>query len=377
MSLLQLQNGTQADKYLSASVAQFNTTNKLILTRYTGSGVLDTSFSIDGIKALNINVAFKTVTLIELADGSIIIAGTQINGLTEEGFIAKVDQDGYLDNSFATEGIYTTVDILNSDINFTDIAIDSGGSIVAVGTSTDALSVTRSFATMLKSDGTLENSFGTSGAYYGNIDEFFETLYIDINKDIFIAGKQVSGSDSQLIMLKIDESAEEVFTYKDSRITADITDSATKVLADSTGNLYLIANEGTTPNQAVIIKLAADGSVDTSFATSGVGQYQLSPSSDTKVTDAALDTSGNIVLSGMSESKGMIARILADGTIDSLFGTSALGYYLAEQCDSTHTFTSMLLQTDTQVVLSSTCFGNDSNNVSVSKFNFYPDGIKP
>ncbi|TMP05576.1 hypothetical protein CWC11_09600 [Pseudoalteromonas sp. S3178] len=377
MNMLQLKSGAQANKYLSASVVQFNATNKLVLTRYTSVGIIDTSFSIDGIKALNINVAFKAVTLKELSDGSIIIAGTQINGLTEEGFIAKVDQDGYLDDSFATEGIYTSVGIFNSDINFTDVAIDSGGYIVAVGTSTSVLSVTRSFATMLKSDGTLENSFGASGAYYGNIDEFFETLYIDINKDIFIAGKQVSGSDSQLIMLKIDDDANEIFTYTDTRITADITDSATKVLADSAGNLYLIANEGTTPNQAVIIKLAPEGNEDPSFAASGVGQYQLAPSSDTKVTDAALDTSGNIVLSGMSESKGMIARILADGTLDTLFGPNALGYYQAEQCDSTHQFTSMLLQTDAQVVLSSTCFDGTSNNVSVSKFDFYADGVKP
>ncbi len=377
MNMLQLKNGAQANKYLSASVAQFNTTNKLVLTRYTSVGIIDTSFSIDGIKALNINLAFKAVTLKELSDGSIIIAGTQINGLTEEGFIAKVDQDGYLDDSFATEGIYTTVDILNTDINFVDVAIDSGGYIVAVGTSTNASSVTRSFANMLKSNGTLENSFGTSGAYYGNIDEFFETLYIDINKEIFIAGKQVSGSDSQLIMLKIDDDANEIFTYTDTRITADITDSTTKVLADSAGNLYLIANEGTTPNQAVIIKLTPEGNEDSSFAASGVGQYQLAPSFDTKVTDAALDTSGNIVLSGMSESKGMIARILADGTLDTLFGPNALGYYQAEQCDSTHQFTSMLLQTDAQVVLSSTCFDGTSNNVSVSKFDFYADGVKP
>ncbi|MEG3756670.1 Ig-like domain-containing protein [Pseudoalteromonas carrageenovora] len=377
MNMLQLKNGAQANKYLSASVAQFNTTNKLVLTRYTSVGIIDTSFSIDGIKALNINLAFKAVTLKELSDGSIIIAGTQINGLTEEGFIAKVGQDGYLDDSFATEGIYTTVDILNTDINFVDVAIDSGGYIVAVGTSTNASSVTRSFATMLKSNGTLENSFGTNGAYYGNIDEFFETLYIDINKEIFIAGKQVSGSDSQLIMLKIDDDANEIFTYTDTHITADITDSTTKVLADSAGNLYLIANEGTTPNQAVIIKLTPEGNKDSSFAASGVGQYQLASSFDTKVTDAALDTSGNIVLSGMSESKGMIARILADGTLDTLFGPNALGYYQAEQCDSTHQFTSMLLQTDAQVVLSSTCFDGTSNNVSVSKFDFYADGVKP
>ena len=377
MNVLQLQNGVQANKFLSASIAQLNTNNKLVLTRYSSAGIIDTSFSLDGSKALNINVAFKTITLKELSDGSIIIAGTLINGLNEEGFIAKVDQDGYLDESFASEGIYTTVDILNININFADVAVDSSGYIVAVGSSTNALSVTRSFATMLKSDGNLENSFATSGAYYGSVNEFFETLYIDTNKDIYIAGKQVSGSDSQLIMLKIDDDANALFSYTDSRSSTDISNRAAKILTDSPANLYLVANGGTTPNQAVIIKLQPDGSEDTSFATSGVGQYQLASSSDTKVTDAEIDTTGNIILSGMSDSKGMIARILANGTIDTLFGENTLGYYQANQCDGTHQFTSMLLQTDTQVVLSSTCFDNASNNVSLSKFNFYPDGVKP
>ena len=377
MNVLQLQNGVQANKFLSASIAQLNTNNKLVLTRYSSAGIIDTSFSLDGSKALNINVAFKTITLKELSDGSIIIAGTLINGLNEEGFIAKVDQDGYLDESFANEGIYTTVDILNININFADVAVDSSGYIVAVGSSTNALSVTRSFAMMLKSDGKLENSFATSGAYYGSVNEFFETLYIDTNKDIYIAGKQVSGSDSQLIMLKIDDDANALFSYTDSRSSTDISNRAAKILADSAANLYLVANEGTTPNQAVIIKLQPDGTEDTSFATSGVGQYQLASSSDTKVTDAVIDTTGNIILSGMSDSKGMIARILANGTIDTLFGENTLGYYQANQCDGTHQFTSMLLQTDTQVVLSSTCFDNASNNVSLSKFNFYPDRVKP
>jgi len=377
MNVLQLQNGVQANKFLSASIAQLNTNNKLVLTRYTSAGIIDTSFSLDGSKALNIDVAFKTITLKELSDGSIIIAGTLINGLNEEGFIAKVDQDGNLDESFASEGIYTTVDILNININFADVAVDSSGYIVAVGSSTNALSVTRSFATMLKSDGKLENSFATSGTYYGSVNEFFETLYIDANKDIYIAGKQVSGSDSQLIMLKIDDDANALFSYTDSRSSTDISNRAAKILTDSAANLYLVANGGTTPNQAVIIKLQPDGSEDTSFATSGVGQYQLASSSDTKVTDAAIDTTGNIILSGMSDSKGVIGRILANGTIDTLFGENTLGYYQANQCDGTHQFTSMLLQTDTQVVLSSTCFDNASNNVSLSKFNFYPDGVKP
>ncbi|MBQ4799501.1 tandem-95 repeat protein [Pseudoalteromonas sp. MMG006] len=375
-NILKLQNGLHANKYISASVAQYNTSNKLVLTRYTNSGIIDTSFSIDGHKTIDINIAFKNITTVELSDGSIVIVGTRINGISEEGFIAKVDQDGNLDDDFATDGVYTTTDIIDTDVYFSDVAIDSGDHIVAVGTATSQ-GVLRSFATMVKSDGKLEGSFGSSGAYYGEVDEFFETIYIDDNKDIFIAGKQVTGSDSQLLMVKIDDDANNIFTYVDTSLTTDLADRAAKVLADNSGSIYLIANEGTTPNQAVTLKLKPDGTLDTTFALNGVGQYQLASGSDTKVADAALDTSGNIILIGMSEAKGLIARVLADGTIDTSFGQNALGYYQAEQCDSTHEFTSILLQTDTQIVLSSTCFDSTSNNVSISKFDFYADGVKP
>ncbi|WP_166419768.1 Ig-like domain-containing protein [Pseudoalteromonas sp. Z1A8] len=376
MKVLKLKSGTHTNKYISASVAQYNSNNKLILTRFTSAGLIDTSFSVDGSKVISINVADKKVTLAELGDGNIIIAGTLINGASESGFIAKVDQNGYLDDSFATNGIYTTTDLIDTKVNFADVAIDSSDHIVAVG-SAIYLGVTNSFAAMLKSDGKPENSFGTSGTYFGDENENFEVLYIDANKDIFIGGKFASGSDSQLLMLKIDDDANEIFSYLDTRSAVDVTNRAAKILADSSANLYLIANNGTTPDQATIIKLLTDGSEDSSFAVNGVGQYQLASSGNIKVTDAALDSAGNIILTGMSDSKGMIARILADGTIDTLFGSNALGYYQAEQCDNTHQFSSMLLQTDTEVVVSSTCFDGTSNNISLSKFNFYTDGVKP
>ncbi|MBH0025423.1 tandem-95 repeat protein [Pseudoalteromonas sp. SWN29] len=376
MKVLKLKSGTHTNKYISASVTQYNSNNKLILTRFTSAGLVDTSFSVDGSKVISINVADKKVTLAELGDGNIIIAGTLINGASESGFIAKVDQNGYLDDSFATNGIYTTTDLIDTKVNFADVAIDSSDHIVAVG-SAIYLGVTNSFAAMLKSDGKPENSFATSGTYLGNENENFEALYIDANKDIFIGGKFASGSDSQLLMLKIDDDANEIFSYLDTRSAVDVTNRAAKILVDSSANLYLIANNGTTPDQATIIKLLTDGSEDSSFAINGVGQYQLASSGNIKVTDAALDSAGNIILTGMSDSKGMLARILADGTIDTLFGSNALGYYQAEQCDNTHQFSSMLLQTDTEVVVSSTCFDGSSNNISLSKFNFYTDGAKP
>jgi len=57
-----------------------------------------------------------------------------------------------------------------------------------------------------------------------------------------------------------------------------------------------------------------------------------------------------------------------------VFGWCGAGFYEASQCASTHVFTSIILQNDTQVVVSSTCNDTNSNNVSISKFNFVEDG---
>ncbi|MEL0635020.1 hypothetical protein V6237_19890, partial [Pseudoalteromonas carrageenovora] len=94
---------------------------------------------------------------------------------------------------------------------------------------------------------------------------------IDYNKVIFIAGKQVCGSDSQLLMLKVEDDANEFFTYLDTSLTTDLADRAAKVLSDNSGSIYLLANEGTTPNLAVTLKLQPDGTLDTTFALNGVG----------------------------------------------------------------------------------------------------------
>ncbi|MFP5303562.1 hypothetical protein R2R70_20500, partial [Cobetia sp. SIMBA_158] len=63
--------------------------------------------------------------------------------------------------------------------------------------------------------------------------------------------------------------------------------------------------------------------------------------------------------------------------LDNTFGTSGVGYYQANLCTNSLVFSSLILQTDTQIALSSTCDNGDSNNISVSKFDFYPDGVEP
>ena len=129
-----------------------------------------------------------------------------------------------------------------------------------------------------------------------------------------------------------------------------------KVLVDESNKLYLIANVVDTPNKASITRLFASGVIDDSYP---LDQYTLASTGDTEVKSAVFDTNNNIVLVG---------------TLDNTFGASGVGFYEASQCVSTHVFTSIILQNDTQVVVSSTCNDTNSNNVSISKFNFEADG---
>ena len=190
MNVLQLTTGAHAGKFILASRAEYAASNKLVLTRFTANGLVDTSFSLDGSKALNINVSTDDFKLLELSDGSIVIAGTKLSLGDKVGFVTKVNQEGIFDYAFATNGIYSTTALAGTDVTFLDVARDSSDNIVAVGSITTS-GVTRSFATMLKDSGSLEGSFGISGEFIGNTNEIFESLYIDANKDIFVGGKLV------------------------------------------------------------------------------------------------------------------------------------------------------------------------------------------
>jgi len=367
MHVLQLSNGPQVGKYILASTAKSNSITKLVLTRFTSTGAIDTSFSESGHKEIAIDLSVPNIALVEHNSGSLFIAGSKSKTDGEEGFIAKVDQNGDLDTSFASDGIYSTSISGAEKLNLTDLALHDGN-VVAVGSVVIA-DTPSSFIMMLDSDGTLDDDFGSNGKIIGTPFEYYESVFIS-DDSIFIGGKSVSGASSELIALKLDSDGEQTYKYI-GETTIDSENKMVKVLVDESNKLYLIANVVDTPNKASITRLLASGVIDDSYP---LDQYTLASTGDTEVKSAVFDTNNTIVLVGMGNNKGMLARILTDGTLDNTFGASGAGFYEASQCVSTHVFTSIILQNDTQVVVSSTCNDTNSNNVSISKFNFEADG---
>ncbi|WP_350608831.1 Ig-like domain-containing protein, partial [Pseudoalteromonas sp. AC40-MNA-CIBAN-0181] len=371
MHVLQLSNDPHAGKYILASTAKSDSITKLVLTRFTSAGDIDTSFSESGHKEIAIDLSKSRVALTEQSDGNLVITGSKNSENGEAGFVAKVDQSGNLDSSFATDGVYTTSVSGAELVNLTDIALDNSGNIITVGSIVTS-GTPSPIVIMLTPEGTLEPNFGTGGSIIGSAFEYYNRVHTD-NADIFIGGKSVLSGTSKLIALKLSSNGTETFKYVGEE-TTDTDNKIVQILTDTTGKLYLIANLIDSPNKANVIRLLVTGTLDTSFAVNGVGEYTLASTGNTELSGAALDSSDQLILAGKANNKGMLARILTDGTLDNTFGSSGAGFYEASQCTSTHVFTSIILQNDTQVVVSSTCNDTNSNNVSISKFNFVEDG---
>jgi uncharacterized delta-60 repeat protein len=373
IKLIQLSNGAQAGKYMLASTAETNGAIKLVLTRFNSTGTIDTSFSKTGHKEIAIELNSQHIALAELNDGNLILSGTKKTTNGSQGFVAKVDQNGSLDTAFASDGIYVT-NIENTEaLTLADVAI-TNNSIVAVGTATQSAN-TQSFAMMLTAQGVLATNFGTEGVLLGLNDEYFSKVHIN-NNEIFIGGKLVTGADSALVALKLNLTGNELFRYSGTD-TPNINNKVASILTNSSGAIYLVANLVGTPDKANVVRLLSSGTLDTSFAENGVGQYSLAATGNTLIKDAKLDTTNKLVLVGVSNNQGVIARITVNGELDSVFGTGGVGYYQTNLCTNSLTFSSVILQSDTQVVVSSTCDNGNSNDVSVSKFDFYPDGVEP
>lgn len=86
------------------------TGNDIVVHRYTSSGVLDTTFSGDGIASFDIgtNSTDNAYALAVQPDGMILVAGSTDSGGTTDFVLLRLDDTGALDPAFDTDGIVIT-----------------------------------------------------------------------------------------------------------------------------------------------------------------------------------------------------------------------------------------------------------------------------
>jgi uncharacterized delta-60 repeat protein len=228
------------------------------LARLTSAGVPDTLFDGDGRVLTDFvpgvdNGHDAAQALLVQTDGRIVAAGSGVAGATSVDFaVARYLADGSLDPTFSNDGLVTT-DFVGYFDEIRDLAVDTGGRLVAAGQSCEfpgnSDEVCDFGLVRYSSDGTLDRRFGRQGR-----------IRTDLGGDV---GEAISG----------------VVVQTDGRIAA----------AGDTA--------GPGGSDVGLTRYRSDGRLDRSFGVKGVVITPVSPSTD-EVGGLALQADGRLVVAG-------------------------------------------------------------------------------
>lgn len=163
------------------------TPQKVWVRKYTNTGLIDTSFGINGNYQFNFVEGQSPVNtaIYKQSNGKLIILGTDVvnyNPYTPRIYLTRLNENGTLDTSFNTIG-YKFVD------NITQFAlkIDNSNTILGCGLRyviTPGVGATTSQVMMLfDANGTINNSFGTNGTYVETISNMYYGYDINIDSN--------------------------------------------------------------------------------------------------------------------------------------------------------------------------------------------------
>jgi uncharacterized delta-60 repeat protein len=273
--------------------------------RLNVDGRLDTTFN----SSAGANQVIRTIALQD--DGKIIIGGDfdTYAGQTRYA-IARLNTDGSLDESFDTSGGFT------SGASVYDVALQDDGKVIVVGSYVSYSGETRQRILRLNTDGSLDLTFDTSTGANNVINS---VAVLDDDK-IIIAGQFTSykGVTRQRIArLNSDGSLDSTF---------DSSNGASLSIADfsiqNDGKIVIVGYFDSYQGSArqYVARLNSDGSLDTGFDTSS--------GSNSFVYATDVDEEGNVYIGGNFDhyagiSRQKIAKLNNDGSLDTDFNTSS------------------------------------------------------
>ena len=224
------------------------------------------------------------------------------------------------------------------------------------GNSVSAISNGRFVFARYNMDGSLDMSFG---ADVGSVDgkkavnfltschEELNSIAIDLNGKIVAGGSGAQNCGSTtgntknafvLTRLKPDGSLDASFSA-DGKVKTDLPGSSaefiTSIAIDNFNNKIVVGgyrffNLNPIDSRFVFARYNTDGSLDTSFANSGILDFNMPGSSDERVNSIAIDhTTGKIVAGGFytvnpDDIRFLLVRLNHDGSLDSSFAGDGL-----------------------------------------------------
>jgi uncharacterized delta-60 repeat protein len=271
-------------------------------------------------------------SLLELSDGKMLVGGSfyTYSGRTSPHF-ARLNSDGSYDASFSTQSNTSAVYA---------IAVQSNGKIIIAGDFTSYNSTSRGRIARLNTDGSLDSTFTTAS---GGANSGIRSVVIQPDGKILIGGYFTSYNGvatGYIARLNTNGSLDTTFANG----LAGASNYVNTIALKSDGKMiiggWFTAYNGTTRNR--IAGLNNDGSLDTTFLATDTGANnivnKITILSDDKLLVGGAYSSFNGV------SRGRIAKLNSDGTLDTTFLNTGTG--------ANSSVLNIVIQSDNKIIIS-------------------------
>lgn len=286
---------------------------------------LDTSFGNAGKVTTNVNGSQEGLSRVVVQmDGKLIAAGNDNSGTGV--YIARYNNDGSLDTTFATTGwIKTTDQFLEG------LAVQSDGKIL-VGNNTFGLGVSR-----YNPNGTLDTTFGAGGRASTVVGSSSGARAIGLQFDgkIIVAGYSNSATgDQDFALVRFNSNGTLDTTFgNNGKVTTNVVgfvDFVTAVAIQPDGKIVASGvGSGSTlaSSNFATVRYNSNGTLNSGFGTNGIVVTDFFNNFDFP-NDVAIQNDGKIVVAGeaghhptdASQDDFGIVRYDPDGSLDSSFG---------------------------------------------------------
>jgi len=319
-----------------------------------------------------IDIAYSTVVQ---PDGKILLAGYSQNSGNTDFSVVRLNTDGSLDTSFSGDGKALIPVGTGADYGYS-VALQADGKIIVAGTSVNSgandFSVVR-----LNADGSLDTSFSGDGKLLipvGSGNDYGYSVAIQADGKILIAGFSAvgNGNDFSIVRLNADGSLDTSFSGDGKAIipASASSDNGYSVALQADGKI-LIAGSGSNGGADVcVVRLNADGSLDTSFGGDGTVLIPVGSSNDYGYS-VAVQADGKIVVAGYSVNSGAtdfsVIRLNADGSLDT--GFSGDGKTMIPVGSGNDLAYSVAVQADGKILVAGYSVNGSNNDFSVIRLN--------
>lgn len=319
-------------KILFGGTALFGGSTDFAMARYHTDGSLDTSFGTGGIVTTAIGPADldDAYSLIVQPDGKILLGGFARFAGQDDFAIVRYNTNGSLDTSFGTAGIVTTAATASHDRG-QSLILQPDGKIL-LGGSADTGGFNFDFAiARYHANGSLDTSFGTGGIVttaIGSGNDEGISLVLQPDGKIILGGYSDMAGNYDFSIARYNSNGSLDTSFNTTGIvTTPIGvsgDYAETVALQPDGKILLGGNADIGANaDFVFVRYNSNGSLDTSLNGTGIVITTVIPGTDVGET-LAVQPDGKILFGGWAgfPSDFVISRYNSNGTLDTTFNVT-------------------------------------------------------